>query len=73
MTAMIQYTYRGQCRFGTNSCGTTTSPPDRFVTDCWAARWRWLEVESPDGEIVGEINRHPDDGKRVWWASAPDS
>jgi hypothetical protein len=40
-----------------------------WVRGRYAAGWRRLVVvDASTGEPVAEITRHPDTGRRVWWA-----
>ena len=58
--------YQGRMRDGTGTWGVT-SDPHAFAEAKYAAGWRELTI-TRDGVEVGGIHRHPDTGKRTWWA-----
>jgi hypothetical protein len=61
-------TYRGQLRSGAPITGTaSTDDLMAFVKQRYDRRWQALTV-TRNGEEVGGISRHPDTGKRTWWA-----
>lgn len=66
---MKSYRFAGINRGGGSVVGRTTTPPAEFVEAKFDARWQSLDVEDEDGELVGSITRHPDTGRRIWWAA----
>lgn len=64
--------YRALDRAGRPAVGSVS--PERlagFVESKFRARWRELEATDAEGEVVGQIGRHEETGRRIWWAQAP--
>lgn len=64
--------FRGERRDGAGFVGSSAEPAEVIVDRWMRRRARWLEV-TRDGELVGSIGRHPDTGRRCWWAEAADT
>lgn len=62
--------YEGEDRDGAEQHGVVSGvSAGTLVETKYRGRWRSLIVRSGDGnDVVGEIMRHPDTGRRVWWA-----
>jgi len=73
------YRWRGVSKSGTSHMGVMTLTPDEMAGavkirfDCG---WRYMLVAegegpvppSPYGEAVAMIDKHPETGRRCWWA-----
>lgn len=62
-------TFIGRNRAGHYVSGSTTADPAEFVGAKFKARWQALTLCCPEF-IVGAIDRHPDTGRRLWWAES---
>ena len=63
-------TYRGRMKDGTGVTGVTPDPY-AFAAAKFRAGWRELTI-TRNGVEVGGISRHPDTGRRTWWAETTD-
>jgi hypothetical protein len=73
MTAAAQnYRWRGIDSHGTARGGFSSATPGSMADQVkrrYCARWRELTVIAVgDGRPAGGIGRHPDTGRRIWWA-----
>ena len=68
---MTVFAYRGLNSNGTHTVGTFTEPVGDWVRERFVARWVYATVtlaDDPEGDPVGGIDYHPDNGQRMWWA-----
>lgn len=61
--------YKGISRDGCAVVGVTDCAPAELAARLFDLRYRELTIFER-GEIVGSIERHPDTGRRVWWAES---
>lgn len=64
--------YRGQTRHGVYAMGSSIMEPAALVEELYRKGWR-VGTQVSDAatqQIVGEIVRHPDTRRRIWWADA---
>lgn len=67
----MSLTFRGTRRNGTATVGRSQLSAVVLVQKYYALGFRNLEVENDiTGELVGQIDRHPDTGQRIWWAAS---
>ena len=69
MATITPFTVRGQRRNGgLYYIESASGDVAEHVEDRYRKGDQWLAVER-NAELIGEITRHPDTGKRIWWAS----
>lgn len=70
-TAQVrQLCYRGVNSYGVSIIARTQSTPSNLTKALFGRGMRWVTVtDAETGEVVGEVTKHPDTGKRTWWAA----